>query len=146
MKNLVIYDSCFGNTEKIAEAIAKSISAKAIKINDIKDANLNEVELIILGCPTHGGRPTEAIQKFINDITLKNIKFAVFDTRMSKDDINIALKLLIKLIGYASPKMAKTLKSKGYELITSPEGFLVKGKEGPLSDGEIERAKNWIKI
>lgn len=146
MKNLVIYDSCFGNTEKIAEAIAKSISTKAIKINDIKDANLNEVELIILGCPTHGGRPTEAIQKFINYITLKNIKFAVFDTRMSKDNINIALKLLIKLIGYASPKMAKTLKSKGYELITLPEGFLVKGKEGPLSDGEIERAKNWIKI
>lgn len=146
MKNLVIYDSYFGNTEKIADAIAKSISAKAIKIDNIKDANLNEVELIILGCPTHGGRPTEAIQKFINDITLKNIKFAVFDTRMSKDNINIALKLLIKLIGYASPKMAKTLKSKGYELITSPEGFLVKGKEGPLSDGEIERAKNWIKI
>jgi len=144
MKSLVIYDSCFGNTEKIAEAIANSISAKSIKINNLNSSDLDGVELIVLGCPTHGGRPTEAIQKFINDITLKNIKFAVFDTRMSKDNINIALKLLIKLIDYASPKMAKLIKSKGYEVILPPEGFLVKEKEGPLVDGEIERAKNWI--
>jgi flavodoxin len=146
MKNIVIYDSCFGNTEKIAQAIADSISAKMVKIQDIKISDLDDIKLIIVGCPTHGGRPTEAIQKFIDNIALKNIKFAVFDTRISKKDINIALRLLIKVIGYASPKIAKTLKSKGYEIITQPEGFLVKGKEGPLADGEIERARDWIKL
>jgi len=146
MKNIVIYDSCFGNTEKIAQAIADSISAKMVKIQDIKISDLDDIKLIIVGCPTHGGRPTEAIQKFIDNIALKNIKFAVFDTRISKKDINIALRLLIKVIGYASPKIAKTLKSKGYEIITQPEGFLVKGKEGPLFDGEIERARDWIKL
>ena len=146
MKNIVIYDSCFGNTEKIAQAIADSISAEMVKIKDIKISDLDDIKLIIVGCPTHGGRPTEAIQKFIDNIALKNIKFAVFDTRISKKDINIALRLLIKVIGYASPKIAKTLKSKGYEIITQPEGFLVKGKEGPLADGEIERARDWIKL
>jgi flavodoxin I len=46
---------------------------------------------------------------------------------------------------YAAGKIADSLKKKGATLMASPEGFFVKGKEGPLKEGELERAAGWAK-
>ncbi len=149
MNKLVIYDSQYGNTEIIAQAIAKSISGKAFRVTDINASELGNVDMLVVGSPTQGGRATAAVQKFLNGIPTKaltNVKVAVFDTRFLEKDLNFALKLLVRTIGYAAPKMAKVLTGKGIKLVVPPEGFIVKGKEGPLAFGELERARKWLKL
>lgn len=152
MNSLIIYDSLFGNTQKIAETIAevlnssgntKTLMLKNASIDDFKEQNL-----LIIGSPTHGGQSTPAMQKFLNQIppqALKNVFVACFDTRFLEKDVNFALRLLIRTIGYAAPKIADLLKSKSGKILTPPEGFIVKGKNGPLKDGELKKAKIWAK-
>jgi flavodoxin I len=69
MKILVIYDSYFGNTERIALAIKDSIPENkhvvVKKISDFDSSDLEGVEVIIIGSPTRAFRPTEAITNFL---------------------------------------------------------------------------------
>lgn len=51
---------------------------------------------------------------------------------------------MVKLFGYAAEKIARALKKSGGIEVISPEGFYVKEVEGPLLDGELERATNWV--
>ena len=147
MNKLVIYDSQYGNSEKIAQAIAQSISATCIRVADVRNADLDELNLLVVGSPTHGGRATSALDQFLEQIPagkLSGVKIAAFDTRLSEKDVNFALRLLMKTIDYAAPKIARLLVSRGGKQISSPQGFIVKGKEGPLVIGELERARLWI--
>lgn len=149
MKKLVVYDSQHGNTEKVAWAIAKSISAKAIKLSDITPADLTSLDTLVVGSPTQGGRATAAINNFLAELsaeTFTNVKIAVFDTRFLEKDLKFALRLLVKTIGYAAPKMAKLIESKRGKLIAPPEGFIVIDTKGPLAEGELDRARKWLKI
>ncbi|MFA6588456.1 MAG: flavodoxin family protein [Patescibacteria group bacterium] len=151
MKTLIIYDSQFGNTEKIAQAIGSAFGdeARVVRPTEVKLDELKNVNLLIVGSPTQGGRPTPALQKFLDDIPsdgLKGIKVATFDTRFLLKDQNFALRMLMKTIGYAADKIIKILVAKGGQQVMPPEGFIVKGKEGPLAEGEMERADEWTKL
>ncbi|OGG09788.1 hypothetical protein A2154_01675 [Candidatus Gottesmanbacteria bacterium RBG_16_43_7] len=53
---------------------------------------------------------------------------------------------ILKTIGYAAPKMARSIAKMGGQVIAGPEGFYVMGKEGPLKTREIERAQSWGKL
>jgi hypothetical protein len=44
---------------------------------------------------------------------------------------------------FAAPQMAKKLRVRGAELLMPPEGFFVVDREGPLEEGEAERAAKW---
>ena len=69
---------------------------------------------------------------------------AAFDTRISTADMNSRLlNILVKLFGYAAKPIADKLEKKRGSLIIPPEGFLVKESEGPLKNGERERAADW---
>ena len=154
MKTLIVYDSYFGNTEKIAQAICDSFDkgskAEIIKVSECKPEQLKGLDLLIVGSPTRGFRPTEAMTAFLNSLpgdSLMGIKVAVFDTRMKGEDIKPKiLRFIVKLGGYAAKPMADMLVKKGGTLILPPEGFSVKGNAGPLKEGEIDRAKTWIKL
>jgi len=142
MKALIVYDSAYGNTEKIAKSIGGAItgSVKVLRIGGVNPSGLEPVDFLIVGSPTYAGRPTPAIQDFLNNIpdsAVKGVSVAAFDTRVSAK--------LAKIFGYAADKIAGSLKAKGGTLILSPEGFFVKGKEGPLKEGELERAASWAK-
>jgi flavodoxin I len=148
MTTLIIYDSQFGNTEKIAKAIENGITGdvKLRRAGAVTMTDRQSFDLLIVGSPTQGGRPTPAILQLLNAIPasrLSGVKVAAFDTRFAEKEVNLALRLLMKTIGYAAPKIAKILESKGGQLITPAEGFVVTGKEGPLKDGEFERATSW---
>ncbi|AKM83143.1 hypothetical protein A2422_03820 [Candidatus Woesebacteria bacterium RIFOXYC1_FULL_31_51] len=149
MKVLIIYDSQFGNTEKIAQAIAKNIpSAKLLQISKTNLEDLNNVTLLIVGSPTQGGRATVPLQQFLDQIPagkLTKVKVAVFDTRFGEKNVNFVLKIIIKTFNYAAPKIAEILEDKGGNLIVPPEGFIVTNKEGPLANNELERAMVWAK-
>jgi flavodoxin len=153
MNTLIIYDSFFGNTEKIAQAIGNSLGSKenveTLRVSEVKPEQLIGLELLIVGSPTRAFRPTKAIMGFLNKIPLnglKGIKVAAFDTRISTVDVNSRfLNVLVKLFGYAAKPIAYKLEKKGGSLIIPPEGFFVKDSKGPLKDGELERAADWTK-
>ncbi|MDJ1422499.1 MAG: hypothetical protein M5U10_11355 [Candidatus Methanoperedens sp.] len=44
----------------------------------------------------------------------------------------------------APGRIVDSLKGKGGHLIAPPEGFIVKGNEGPLKQGELERAAQFL--
>jgi len=142
MKVLIVYDSVYGNTEKIAKAIGGAITGE-VKVLRVDEANLSElktIDLFIVGSPTQAGRPTPAIQDFLNKVpepSLQGINVAAFDTRIPTK--------LVRVFGYAAGRIAGNLKGKGGILVASPEGFFVKGSKGPLREGELERAADWAK-
>jgi flavodoxin len=148
MKILIIYDSIYKNTEKIAESIKKNIKGeiKLIKIDNFNKNDLKKINLLIIGSPTHAGRGSEKINNFlksINNNELKDIKIAVFDTGINSKDTKLFLKIVIKILGYASKYIEKELIKKGAISIIKPKTFFVLDKKGPLKEKELEYAKNW---
>lgn len=151
MKALVIYDSVFGNTEKIAQAIGNGLGAQAevrtLAVAQATPEQFHSVDLLVIGSPTRGFRPTEEITnllKLLSKNQLEGQKAASFDTRIALETIeSSALRFIVKSGGYAANHIAKTLKGKGARLLIAPEGFLVTGEQGPLKDGEMERAAQW---
>jgi flavodoxin I len=144
MKTLIVYDSVYGNTEKIARAMAEAIippdEVKVLRAGEANPPELTSIDLLIVGSPTHGGRPTPAVQEFLNKVdqpSLEGINVTTFDTR--------ATSKFTRIFGYAAGRIAGHLKRKGGTLIASPEGFFVTGTKGPLKEVELERAAGWAK-
>lgn len=152
MKVVIIYDSKYSNTAKVANAMLSALNqsnvTRLVLAEDASGADLHEVDVLVVGSPTQGGRPTQHIQRFMDNLhegVLKNIRIAVFDTRFAIDEHGPGLELLMKTMGFAAPHMAAGLGAKGGILAIEPEGFIVQGKEGPLKKGELERARQWAK-
>ena len=142
MKTVIIYDSMYGNTEKLAKAIAGAFPNGEVEIIRAGESNYvpEDTGLFIIGSPTQGGRPTKPVQDFMDKMSLTsnvNLKVAAFDTRLANK--------LVVIFGYAADKIANNFKKNGITLIIPPEGFIVKGAKGPLKEGELERAAGWGK-
>jgi flavodoxin len=142
MKTLVVFDSVYGNTAEIAKSIGAAIGkdAKVVKASEAGPDDLKSVNLLIVGSPTYGGRPTPGLKTFLDKIqsgSLKNINVAAFDTR--------AAQKWVKIFGYAAGRIEKTLTGNGGIAAVKPEGFFVTGTKGPLADGESKRAGEWAK-
>jgi flavodoxin len=140
MKTLVVYDSAYGNTEAIAVAIGAAVGgeSKVVRAGEVGPPDLGAGDLLIVGSPTYGGKPTPAMLSFLDRVSeaaVKGVDVAAFDTRLSSR--------LAAVFGYAAPKIASALEAKGGKLILPAEGFLVMGKKGPLVDGEMEHAVKW---
>jgi flavodoxin len=142
MKALVVYDSVYGNTEQIAKAVAAGIAggAQAVRVGAAGVDALKSIDLLVVGSPTLGGRPTAAMKSFIDGIpqpVARRLRVAAFDTRVSMK--------FARIFGWAAARMAEKLTASGSSLKAPPEGFIVKGRSGPLAEGETERAKAWAK-
>lgn len=149
MKILVIYDSYFGNTERIALAIKDTIPENkhvvVKKISDFQSSDIEGVEVIIIGSPTRAFRPTEAISNFLKKIDISKYKWIAFDTGVNPEQIKSKiLTVMVKLFGYAAPNMAKIIKKAGGTMLAEPETFFVIRNEGPLVTGEIDRFHKWL--
>ena len=70
MKSLIIFDSQYGNTEKVARVILKVLPnpVAIIKADKVSLGDLENLDLLVIGSPTWGGRPTPALQKFLDQI------------------------------------------------------------------------------
>ena len=153
MKALVVYDSVFGNTEQIAQAIGKGLGSQKdvqiCRVTDMKPEQFTGLNLLVVGSPTRAFRPTPAINNFLKRIPkkgLEGINVAAFDTGLSISDIESSfLRTCVKIFGYAAKPISDRLKKKGGRPTVPPEGFFVEGTEGPLKQGERERATNWAK-
>ena len=154
MKALIVYDSQFGNTEKIAQAIGDTLGSqedvRVLRVGVVMPEHLAGITLLIVGSPTQRFRPTMGTTDFLKSIPkdgLKGAKVAAFDTRLTESEIgkNRILAFFVRIYGYAAKPISKELKKKGGELILPPEGFYVEGMEGPLTEGELERAAEWAR-
>ena len=149
MKAIVIYDSVFGNTEKVAQAIAKGVGVDCtcLRAGAVTLAQVTAADLVVMGSPTRSFAATPAVMNLLEAIpsdALAGKKIAAFDTRILMSGIKgLLFKKIIDKGGYAAPIIAEQLQSKGSSLLKPPEGFFVKGEEGPLAAGELERAEEW---
>jgi flavodoxin len=142
MKTLVVYDSVYGNTAIIARAIGDAVpgEVKVVPVAHANEDDLRSADLLIIGSPTHGALPTEAVQGLLQRVgapVREGARVATFDTRLTWG-------FLERWGGFAAPKMADTLQDKGWTLVGELGGFFVRGlRKGPLKRGEAERATTW---
>ena len=143
MHALVVYDSQFGNTERIAAAIADTLRTTGevwlAHVDSAHPLDLEGVDLLMLGCPTQGWRPTVAMQALLANLTPQQLHgraVACFDTRFQKPRW---------MTGSAARRMAGSLRHMGITLLAPPESFYVEGTEGPLVTGELSRAAVWAR-
>jgi flavodoxin len=150
MTALVVYDSAYGNTKQIAQAIGGALDAETIHVSDVKPEHLEGLTLLVVGSPTQKFSPLGSITRFLKSIPtdgLKGVKVAAFDTRFPENEIEKVriLALFVRIFGYAAEPIADRLKKKGGELAASPGAFYVGETKGPLLDGELERAAEWAR-
>ena len=152
MKVLIIYDSYFGNTEAIARSIGDTLTIDhdviVTSVKTVSSDQLSTWDVLVVGSPTRAFRPTAAITSFLKGLPPKGQSsqqtYAVFDTRVSLEEVNSRfLNFMVRLFGYASESMDRRLKRKGFKQAGTPQWFFVSESEGPLHDGEIERAAQW---
>lgn len=145
MQALVVYDSVFGNTEKVAQAIAQALGCEAVRLAQAAPAQLAGVELLVVGSPTRAFRPLPSVKTWLAGLpALQGVRVAAFDTRMAMNDqVPGILRLFSRIFGYAAGPIAAKLTGKGGVQAVAPEGFIVLGSEGPLREGELERAAAW---
>jgi flavodoxin len=159
MKTLVVYESMFGNTEQIANAVAAGFGESVdVQVAEVADAPTDpgpDVALIVAGGPTHAfsmsreNTRADAISKGApegeREFGLREWmaalpsgqhaeKIATFDTK---------IKSMRHLPGSAAKSAAKIARRHGYESVARAESFYVDDLDGPLLDGEIDRARAW---
>lgn len=143
MNTLVVYDSQYGNTERIAQAIADTLrnygQAQAVHVAQAHPMEFQGVGLLIVGCPTQRWRPTLAMQSFLVNASpqrLGGLAIACFDTRY---------RAAVWMTGSAARHMDRQLRTMGVEPLVPPESFYVRDSQGPLVSGELDRAATWAR-
>lgn len=162
MNAIVVYESVYGNTRAIAEAIAEGLGgARVLAVKDASGASAG-ADLIVAGGPTHmhglsttssrqmavkgahedgkaqhveeGSDQQPGLREWLHDLPHGDeLHAAAFDTRLDKAPW---------LTGVAAHGIARRLRHRGYEVVGT-ESFLVQESEGPLEEGELERARAW---
>ena len=158
MRALVIYESMFGNTRTIAEAIgaglAERMPAEVSEVGVAPEELPGDVSLLILGGPTHAfgmsrpstregaaaqaGHPVVSAaigqREWLERAQLPaRISVATFDTRTGPHWYT----------GSAARRAERCLTRLGGRRLLEPESFFVRATPGPLGDGEQERAHQW---
>jgi flavodoxin len=143
MKAIVIYDSKFGNTERLAREIGAALEddySVEVRSCDEPLDSVAGLDLLVVGGPTHGHGLSQPMRTFltrIREVGLYNIPLLTFDTRF---------RMAALLTGRAAPKIARELRRKGAHLLAPPESFFVERSDGnPLEPGEEQRAHEWVK-
>jgi hypothetical protein len=158
---VVVYESVFGDAEKIARAVAEGLSehldVRVVPADEAPPVFAPDVRLVVVGGPNHAmsmPRPAtrqDAVTKYAARIAdtatglhewldavqpLHGVSAAAFDTRMDHP------KLVTKL-DHAARTEEKLLHALGATLVAPAEHFHVVDVQGPLADGEEDRARQW---
>ena len=159
MRARVVFESMFGNTQRIAEAIADGLSsrieAETAEVGDAATTIDDDIALLVVGGPTHAfgmSRPSTrrsaaeqaehgvvsaevGIREWVATLERgsSDVACATFDTRVDRP----------RVPGSAAKAAQKRLRRLGFRVLTSAESFYVADTEGPLIAGELERARRW---
>ncbi len=143
MNTLIVYDSQFGNTEHIVQAIAGALSeygkVRTVRAEHTHPLELEGVDLLLLGCPTQAWNASPVMRSFLDyttSETLGNVTVACFDTRFDRSPL---------ITGSAARKMTNRLHKLGVRHLLPRESFFVESAQGPLKSGEVVRAADWAR-
>jgi hypothetical protein len=156
VKAVVVYESFWGNTAAIARAIAEGLGSevRALSTSEASGKAMADADLIVAGAPVLGFQlPTDGMRESIAknpggaprapDISHPSMRswlaalpaghgrFATFETGLRWSP------------GGATSAIARGLETAGYRQVVKGQRFVVKGKFGPLRDGELEKARQW---
>lgn len=141
MNTLVLYESQYGNTQKVAELIGKELEAhgpvRVTSFVNYRPPLLIGVDLLVIGAPTQAHGMTAAMKEFVEGLEggPSGVPVAIFDTR---------IKGPMLLWGSAARAIASKLVEKGFKEIGEPENFIVSFTRPPvLGSGEEEHARAW---
>ena len=145
MKSLIVYFSRYGNTQKIAEAMAGRLGSAGpvhvIGVDQLTAPDLTGADLVVAGTPTHRMNLPEAVRPVFETLPrriLRGTPVAAFDT---------SYKMSAWLARFtAARRLLSKFRKLGGKRVLPPETFHVMEKEGPLYDGEIERAREWASL
>jgi len=160
MQALVVFESMFGNTQMIAQAVAEGLWSEGMSV-DIQEVGAaptvigDDVDLLVVGGPTHafglsrqGTRRSAAEQAERGVVSAgiglrewlgtvhsgpASVTAAAFDTHIKKP----------RLPGSAARAAEKRLRRLGFRILAPATSFYVAGTPGPLLDGEAQRARRW---
>ena len=119
-----------------------------LKVGDVPGEFWTGLDALIVGSPTRAFSPTPATKKLLSGIPrqgLQGVKVAAFDTRADVEKAPGILKVLVKLFGYAAEPLAAKLRKAGGQEALPPAGLFVEDSEGPMREGDLERAGEWAK-
>ena len=132
---IVIYDTKFGNTEKIATALARGMEKQGVKVDCVKTDEVDidklvEYGFLAIGGPTHAfgvSQPMKAFLEKLKSVDIKGKKAFAFDTKYKA-----------WWAGSAGKGIEKALKRLGMSIVKPHSSAIVTGNEGPLKDGMEE--------
>lgn len=161
MRALVVYESMYGNTRDVADAVAGGLvdAGYEVRASEVSAApttasDLTTFALVVAGGPTHAFSMSRAstredaatkghgplvstgigLREWIGSLeTTPGVAVATFDTRVRHP----------RVPGSAARSARKHLRQQGFRAVDPPTTFWVDGMEGPLLDGELDRARNW---
>jgi len=150
MKGIVVYDTSYGNTKKIAETIAETLRESGIEVDlfdvkDVKKLSAKDYDFLVLGSPTRFGTMSFAIRGFLGKVKSEEWMgkpFAAFDTENPE---NIERARAEKKEWSAAEKIAVKLRDKKMNQLLPVLKALVLGQKGPLKEGEIDRTKDYVR-
>jgi len=162
MRALVVYESMFGNTKAVAEAVAEGVGRHmSVELMPVVEAGPTipaDVGLVVAGGPTHAhglSRPSTrkgaaddkhapaqapavsvGIREWLTRLAAPKLEVAAaaFDTRFDKPKW---------LTGSAAKSAEQRLRSMGFRIAAEAESFFVADSAGPLVAGELDRARTW---
>ena len=142
MNTMVVYFSKFGNTKLVAEAIAEPLEAagfvRVISSDQLTASDVRDADLVVMGTPTHRMNLPEAVRPVFDALPRRVLR----DTPVAAFDTSYKMSWLLARFT-AARKLDQRLRKLGGRRVVPPESFFVEEREGPLYEGEIERARAW---
>jgi hypothetical protein len=159
MRARVVFESIFGNTQLIAQAVADGLAQSVtVDLEEVGTAATDigdDVDLLVVGGPTHAFEMSpertrhsaaqqvagdvvstgEGLREWLGTVTggSPDTGAAAFDTRIDKP----------RLPGSAAHGAERRLRRLGFQIIEPAASFYVTDTSGPLVQGEQERARHW---
>jgi menaquinone-dependent protoporphyrinogen IX oxidase len=163
MRAVVVYESIFGNTRALAEAIGEGLSGRfSVTVNEVSGAPsvLTGVNLLVVGGPIHAWSMTREMTRKIARSQAASASIEPPSTgigvreyleKLSDAQDHVAAAAFDTALrasgwlptGSAAKPAARRLEARGYRLLAKPEHFYVTATDGPLEPGELERARAW---
>lgn len=159
MRALVVFESAFGNTQKVAEAITEGLSSHGhtdiTEVGVAPDDLGDQLDLLVVGGPTQGfsmsrsGTRESAAKQASQGLVSPGIGLREWLARVQGESPGAAVAFDTRfnkprwLTGSAARAAEKRLRELGYRIAAPAESFFVAGTTGPLVDGELDRARRW---